>query len=417
MDVSVPFQRPEMPPLGDVDRYLSESFDAAWFSNFGPNVTRFETWIADRLGRPAVTVANCTLGLSVALRAATLDADHRRDLVVVPSYTFAATPASIVAAGFEPLFIDIEPDTLQPSLDSICTAFSRFGARIAAIMATSTFGTPDPRFDLLADFADDAGVPIVLDSAAAFGTPTDGHRARFEVFSFHATKPLPAGEGGAIVANNADDVALCRAMTNFGFNAERVATTWGINAKMSELAAAAALASAEIFDVRFPGRRRRAELLIEAISPRVAAQVGHEHSAHQVVPAVCADSSQRAEIEARCALAGVMTRRYYDTGCHQMPAFASAHLADDLPVTADVASRMMSLPMANDLSPLELATIAAAVLDADVGSLLGRFVDLDPLNTQAAPAASNTGPTARLDTSDEGGSFPSSVSSVEKVAS
>src|SRR5437016_4857766 len=103
----VRYQHPELPSLDEVAPYYALAEEAAWYSNGGPCATMLADRLADYVGGGVhcLPVANCTLGLMVALRAAAAEPDAGRPLVVTPSFTFAATACAIVWAGFEPLFV------------------------------------------------------------------------------------------------------------------------------------------------------------------------------------------------------------------------------------------------------------------------------------------------------------------------
>ena len=130
-------------------------------------------------------------------------------------------------------------------------------------MATSTFGTAPPAGTREAWRAtcDAAGVPLVVDSAAAFGA-RDEHRllvgsdGATHVFSFHVTKPFAVGEGGLLVTGDADVARRAESLVNFGIDGpERTSAVAGINAKMSELHAAGALAMLDRFEPVLARRR------------------------------------------------------------------------------------------------------------------------------------------------------------------
>ena len=108
---SVPYQRPWLPPGDRILEYYRLAEEARFYSNGGPCVQLLEQRLSERLGGVhCVVLANCTLAIALALRAA-LDGPGR--LVATPAYTFTATACAIRWAGFEPLFVDVEPDGWQ----------------------------------------------------------------------------------------------------------------------------------------------------------------------------------------------------------------------------------------------------------------------------------------------------------------
>jgi len=362
------YQRPQLPPLSAAARYYAMSEAAHWYSNGGPChellVERLEARMAN--GALALPVGNATLGLMVALAAVTQDASPVRDLIVTPSYTFAAAVAAIRWTGRQPLMVDVNAEHWQLDEDALERAFARHGRRIAAVLATSTFGTPAPaatRARWAATCAA-AGVPLVVDSAAAFGATTEdgawlGTQGDAEVFSFHATKPFATGEGGLVTTRSPELRERMARLVNFGFDGSRtVVETMGMNAKLSELQCAMSLAALDGFDDVLRARRTRAERLREALAPLgYAFQQGSVRSTWQSVPVLAPDAASREAVRRRAAAADVEVRAYFETPLHAHPPYQTDPRADALHVTDDLASRCLSLPMANDLTDPELARI------------------------------------------------------------
>jgi dTDP-4-amino-4,6-dideoxygalactose transaminase len=366
--VPVRFQRPRPPALAAVARYYAAAEEARWFSNFGPChellVERLEAAIGQ--GVHVLPVANCTLGLMVALRGLAGEPDGRRDLVVTPSYTFAAAGSAITWAGFRPLFVDVDPDAWLLDPEQLAGALRAHGGRVAAVMAASTFGTPPPAATTAAweQLCAAAGVPLLVDSAAGFGARHGdgrwlGAQGDAEVFSFHATKPFSVGEAGLVATRDPGLRDRLRRLVNFGFDAERVVSgDIGLNAKLAELPAAAALAVLDGYDDVLAARRASAAHLRDALEPfGFRFQAGCEGSTWQAVSVQAPRGIGRAQLLERAAALGVEVRAYFDVPVHRMGAFSRDARVGELPVTTRLAERAVSLPMADDLGPAELQRI------------------------------------------------------------
>lgn len=367
------FQRPAPPPLADVAAYYHLSEEAGFFANGGPCSRLLEERISERLGGAhCVSVASGTAGLLVALRAV-LGPPSPGRLVAIPSFTFAATACAILWAGFRPLFVDVEPTTWQldpAALESV----AREGRHdLAGVLACSTFGSPPPAW-MRRSYRETSrrhGVPLLFDSAAAFGSIDDEGRPAggvgdTEVFSFHATKPFSVGEGGAVVTADAALAARMRAISNFGMDpGTRVAHEVGINGKMSELAAAAGLAMLDRYPETLAGRRETASRLQGAIHPRALTyQRGSEGSTWQILQGLSPGAGHRAAALRVAGRLGVQARSYFDPPLHRQPAFADLPRADALRATESIAARALSLPMANALADDEIALVARVVEEA-----------------------------------------------------
>ena len=186
----------------------------------------------------------------------------------MPSFTFIAVAQAALWTGYRPWFIDIDPDTWQPSAPSARAVLERSRDRVAGILLTNTFGVGNPQIGTWEDLAAELELPIVLDSAAGFGSMyADGERVggrgACEIFSFHATKPFAVGEGGALVSRDPRLVEQANHFQNFGFAASRASresTQLGMNGKLQEINAAIGLRQLVGLDRRLtePPQRLRA---------------------------------------------------------------------------------------------------------------------------------------------------------------
>ncbi|MGY1885755.1 MULTISPECIES: DegT/DnrJ/EryC1/StrS family aminotransferase [unclassified Blastococcus] len=368
------FQAPELPGLREVEPWFAEAERLRWFSNGGPCVARLERACADRLGleHPGVAVNNATSGLMVALRACLGTPQGERRLVAVPSFTFVASVNAVVWAGFEPVFVDIDPDDWQPSRESLARLRGLRGA-LAGVLQCSTFGTAPSRArrTSLAAAALDLGVPVVVDSAAGFGAVDEdgrplGDQGDAEVFSFHATKPFAIGEGGLVTSRSAAVLDALGELINFGFDQTRSVTGHlGINGKMPELTAAVGLAVLDRFDEVLAHRRAAAAWLRAELEPTgVAFQAGSAGSTFQFVPAALPTPETRNHLMQKAHDARIEVRAYFDPPMHQLPALASTRRVGDLPVTESLSQRIVGLPMANDISANALERIRDLVRSA-----------------------------------------------------
>jgi dTDP-4-amino-4,6-dideoxygalactose transaminase len=368
----VPFQRPRLPPAERVERYFDLARDEHWFSNDGPCVRllsdRLTRYVGDRLHCTAVSSG--TLGLMVALRAA-IGAQSSEQEVIVPSFTYVASVSAILWAGHRPVFVDVAPGHWHLDPEQLDAALRKRGGRVAAVLACSTFGCA-PAQSVTAGWEEAcrrAEVPLIVDSAAGFGSRDDrdrrlGGQGVAEVFSFHATKPLAVGEGGAVFTSDAALGERIARQSKFGLDAQRVLSEApGLNAKMSEIHAATALAALDGFDAVLDARSSRSAAIRAGLAGEgFEFQSGCESSAWQFVPALAPTSTKREEILRSADARRVQLRTYHEP-LHLMPALARYERFGDLPVTRDLAERALSLPLASDLSGAEISRIRAVLME------------------------------------------------------
>jgi len=321
-----------------------------------------------------VPVASGTVGLMAAVAAVLAMTPERSDAreALLPSFTFPATAQAARWAGLTPRLLDVDahhwhldPEQLEQELDERRD-------RVACVLAVSAFGTPPPprtrrRWE---EACRRAAVPLIVDSAAAFGAVAAddvpiGRQGDVEVVSFHATKPFAIGEGGAVFTRSPELCEQVERAINFGLGPDRRAqVALGLNGKMSELHAAVGLAVLDDYDRVLAARRTAAQTLREAAGRTLAWQEECERSTWQFVPVAFADRDARTAV-ARRAEGHVETRSYY-LPLHRMPAFRdAAKSSGGLGCTEALSERLLCLPMANDLDEDQLSRIAAVMDAAD----------------------------------------------------
>jgi dTDP-4-amino-4,6-dideoxygalactose transaminase len=371
------FLTPELPPLEEVAKYFALSEEARWFANGGPCHVLLTRRIEEYVGRGArcVLVANGTLGLMIALRAL-VTPTRGRDEVIIPAFTFAATANAVLWAGLKPVFVDVDARHWHLAPEALDEALAERGDRVAAVLPCSTFGVP-PASDVRRaweDLARRAGVPVLVDSASGFGAvDEDGNRLGLqgdaELFSFHATKPFAIGEGGALVTAAPDLADDLLRLTNFGFDRGRSvddARLVGLNAKLSELTAATGLAMLDRYEAVLRARCARAEAIrapLEAAG--LVFQEGAERSAWQFVPVLAPTPAARDAVLRQAVDDGIELRTYFEP-LQEFGGFAHLPRVGDLAVTADLGSRILSLPLANDMSEQAIAAVVRCTLAAAV---------------------------------------------------
>ena len=366
----VAFQRPQLPPAVAIMAHFARSVEASYFANGGPCVRELATRIEQRLAHRAlcVPVSSATTGLMAALRALCGEPAGRRRLVACPSYTFTATAGAIAWAGFEPLFVDVEPHGFGLDPESLDAALRVRPGRVAGILACSPFGSAPTAAlrEAWREVAARHSVALLVDSAPGFGALDEhglalGAQGDTEVFSFHATKVFAIGEGGAVTTPDPDVAARIGRIVNFGIEpSSRTSTAAGFNGKLSELHGATGLAVLDTFDEVLAARRALAGRIRDAADGAgLSYQRGCTRSPWQYFQALAPDPAARERVLAAASAGHVDARTLHDPPLHRHPAFASAERAASLEVTDALAGRSISLPLANRLTDDEVDRIAA----------------------------------------------------------
>jgi dTDP-4-amino-4,6-dideoxygalactose transaminase len=223
MPAEIPFIRPSFPKTAELAEEFDEIVSSNWFTNFGPKERKFAHELGEYLGRDlhVATFANGTFALIAALHTA-IGPGGRDRYLLMPSFTFIAVAQAALWTGYLPWFIDIDPDTWQPDVQSAGAVLNSFRDRVAGILLPNVFGVGNPQVGSWEDLAREWDLPIVIDSAAGFGSAYPdgarlGGRGSCEIFSFHATKPFAIGEGGALASGDVRLVEQARKFGDFGF--------------------------------------------------------------------------------------------------------------------------------------------------------------------------------------------------------
>jgi dTDP-4-amino-4,6-dideoxygalactose transaminase len=360
------------PNLGNPERFLELArgiLDRRWLTNNGPLVQEFEQRIADHLGvKHCICVCNATIGLEITTRAAGFSGE-----VIVPSYTFVATAHALQWQGITPVFADIDPRT--HNLDPRQLA-RHLTPRTTGILATHVWGRPCD-IEGLSDFAHHHRLKLIFDAAHAFGC---SHRGRMvggfglaEVFSFHATKFLNSFEGGAITTNDDALAKRIRLMTNFGFAGFDNVVHVGTNGKMSEICAAMGLANLESIDSLIETNRRNYQLYRELLAGIPGLDLIdydrlEENNFQYIVVEVDAARLRvsRDELVAMLHTHGILARKYFWPGAHQMEPYRSLYPYSRMLLanTESLAQRIMVLPTGTGTSTDDIHRIGKLLREA-----------------------------------------------------
>jgi dTDP-4-amino-4,6-dideoxygalactose transaminase len=347
--------RPLLPGTNQITPYLQQIDRRRWYTNFGDEVRDLIARLASHFGLEngqCVTTSHGTDALTAALIAVAGRATPKRPYCVMPSYTFVATPAAALNAGYEPYFVDIDPQSFALAPDQLLGHPTL--RKAGAIIVVAPYGRPVSQrgWEI---FSAATRVPVVIDAAAGFDAvavnPEDTVGTLPVILSLHATKVFGAGEGGLILCRNRELVWRCAGVVNFGFLGSREALVSGFNGKMSEYHAAVGLAELDTWPSKRAGYLAVAETYRRAaerhgLSKQITAETGwaSNYVLYEAETAVAAAAAAE-----RLSAAGVDLRLWYGTGCHRQPAYAGFP-RDPLPVTEDVAPRVIGLPMAVDLA-------------------------------------------------------------------
>ncbi len=358
--------RPNLGNHATFMKHLEGIFARRWFTNNGQVVQGLESRLCAYLGvKHCIPVCNATIGLQVACHALDLTGE-----VIMPAFTFVATPHSVQWEGLKPVFVDIDPTTHVMDPTKVEAAITPRTTGILGVHAWGRACNPEA----LQQIADRHGLQLYFDAAHAFGCghadKMIGNFGRCEVFSFHATKFFNTFEGGAIATNDDALAERIRLMINFGFHGMDTVIHLGTNGKMSEVHAAMGLACMEVLDDIVATNRRH----YEHYRKRLSALPGiHFHDYDDVersnfqYVAIEIDESEagitRDALMEALHLEQIMVRRYFYPGCHRMEPYATQAPVPEnhLPETDRLCQRIMILPTGTGVSESDVDRVCNAI--------------------------------------------------------
>ena len=229
--------QPTLPPLEEFIPYLQQIWDSKIITNGGPFHQQLEQALCDYLGVKHISLfTNGTIALVTALQALKITGE-----VITTPFSFVATSHSLLWNGIKPVFVDIDPHTLNLDPAKIEAAIT---PQTTAIMAVHCYGHPCD-VEAIQKIASNHELKVIYDAAHAFGVQSQSgsilNYGDLSVLSFHATKVFNTFEGGAIVCPDAETKQHIDYLKNFGFADEVTVVASGINGKMSEFNAALGL--------------------------------------------------------------------------------------------------------------------------------------------------------------------------------
>ena len=355
------------PNIGNRKKFherMDDILDRKWLTNQGRYVQEFEKRIQTFLDvKHCIMTCNGTIAMQIVSRALGLEGE-----VIMPSFTFIATPHALEWQGINPVFCDIHDKTwnLDPEkIESLITP------KTTGVVGVHLWGRACD-LERLEAVAKKHRLKLVYDAAHAFGCSSQGRMignfGEAEVFSFHATKFLNSFEGGAVVTNNDALAEKVRHMINFGFAGHDKGIYIGTNGKMNEVSAAMGVTNLENFQEVLTVNQRNYRLYRESLEGLAGLRMIDYNSTEKnnyqyVVLAVDQKKTQINADQIASVLHGenVLAKRYFSPACHQQEPYLSRLNPDKtkLSVTESLGQQTLLLPTGTAISPEDIEKIAA----------------------------------------------------------
>lgn len=364
--------QPDLPPLEEFLPYLTQIWETRRLTNGGPFHQQLEQALCEYLGVRHISLfTNATIALVTALQALRISGE-----VITTPYSFVATAHSLLWNGIRPVFVDIDPETLNMDPARVEAAIT---PETTAILPVHCYGTPCD-VDGLQRIADNFNLKVIYDAAHAFGVSRKTaagpqsvlQHGDLSVLSFHATKVFNTFEGGAIVSPDARTKQHIDHLKNFGFVDEVTVVAAGINGKMSEFNAALGLlqlkhvgnAIARRAAIEQQYRRLLGDVPgLRLLTPPAGVTRNHSYFPILVEPSF---AMSRDDLYALLRDGGVLARRYFHPLISDFPMYRGLPSADRsrLGAAAAASAQVLCLPIFPTLAEDDVQRVAGIVLKA-----------------------------------------------------
>ncbi len=344
--------QPTLPPLEEFIPYLEKIWDNKILTNGGTFHQQLEQALCDYLGvKHLALFTNGTIALITALQALRITGE-----VITTPYSFVATAHSLLWNGIKPVFVDIDPVTLNLDPNKIEAAIT---PQTTAIMPVHCYGYPCD-VARIQQIADNYNLKVIYDAAHAFGVKDKNggllNHGDLSVLSFHATKVFNTFEGGAIVCPDEKTKRRIDHLKNFGFVDEVTVVAAGINGKMSEINAAFGLLQLKGIEEALEKRKfidARYRESFENVTGIHCADTG-SHVANYAYFPIFVERNRDALYE-KLKTNGIFGRRYFYPLISDFPMYRGLPSASpaNLPVARKISNEVICLPMYSALEENE----------------------------------------------------------------
>jgi len=346
--------------------YLEEIWQEKWLTNNGSFHQQLESKLADYLGVEHLSLfANGTLALITALQALRVTGE-----VITTPYTFVATAHSLLWNKNKPVFVDIDPETLNIDPDKVEAAIT---PQTSAILAVHIYGKPCDT-EKLQQIADIYGLKLIYDAAHAFGVTHNNQSVLnygdLSILSFHATKVFNTFEGGAIICNDEKTKKRIDYLKNFGFADEVTVMAAGINGKMNEFQAALGVLQLDYIDQCIAARGAISQQYSLALKDipgiRLLPKRTAEKENFSYFPILIEEeySLTRDQLYDKLREQDIYARRYFYPLVSDFPMYRALPSAAsiNLPIAKGISEQILCLPIYPDLSQITLSKIIKVII-------------------------------------------------------
>lgn len=350
--------QPTLAPLQEYTSLLEEVWTSGILTHNGPKVQSLEAKMKEKLGLFNFSlVLNGTVAIQMAIKALQLKGD-----IITTPFTWVATISAIHWEGCNPVFCDIDAETLNIDEDKIESLITE---DTVAIMPVHVFGTAC-NVEKIEAIAKKHNLKVIYDAAHAIGsTYKDKSLLQYgdiSATSLHATKLFNTGEGGACITNSLELQRKLERIRFFGHNEDKEVVEDGFNGKMTEIHAALGIANLKYFDDVLKDRKEKYLMYLDLLdkSEKLKFQkIKENETNYSYFPVIFSSEEELLKVEKALNDKDIFPRRYFYPSVNT---YTNILNHQPTPISEDISQRIMCLPLFYDLTPAEIKSIAEIIL-------------------------------------------------------
>ena len=337
---------PSLAPLHELSELLAGVWERGILTHNGPLVQQLEKELCEYMRiKNMVAMTNGTVAIQLAIKAL----DLKGEIITTP-FTWVATATAIIWEQCTPIFVDVDPDTLNIDPSKIEDAITH---KTVGILPVHVFSNPCD-VEAIDEIAKRKNLKVIYDAAHAMCVDYKGKSVLeygdISATSFHATKLFNTGEGGGCITTDNDLHERLKRLRFFGHNDKKEIVDEGCNGKMTEIHAALGLVNLRYQDQVREKRRQLFDTYFEQLSPidEIKFQQFDKEAYNYSYMPVIFDSEERLlKVDQALKAKDIHARRYFYPSVNTMRGIAQY---TPTPISEDIAKRILCLPSFNELS-------------------------------------------------------------------
>lgn len=356
---------PSLTNFEEFAKLAKETWESGILTHNGPKVQELERRLKEKWEIPHLSlVTNGTIALEIAIRALKLP---KGSGIITTPFTWVATASSILWQNYKPIFVDIDPETLNIDPEKIddyfVNEYHNSDIEVSAILAVHVFSNPC-EVEIIDDLAKKYRLKVIYDGAHSVNVKYKGRDLSqwgdITTHSYHATKLYNSGEGGAIITSDEDLAKRIERLRFFGHDENKDIVHEGTNGKMHEISACMGLANLEMMDKSMLHRKMLTIFYKERLAntglkfQRLANQFAYNYSYCPII-----FDSEETVLKVMSALEAdnVIARRYFYPSVNEFKPYSG----DSCPISEDISRRIICVPCHDGATVLDVDRICKII--------------------------------------------------------